>query len=141
MKDLEPFAIGSKSVQFGVDSVFITDEDNGHIGLSCNGLNSAGHDGTGRVIAAHRVQRNPHELLLLFLDRDDFSALVVAAIRADAVRQSRLIALRAILDLRRLGMMVAAPVALPGTRRTPLRYGHDLPILTCENGSKSRQID
>jgi hypothetical protein len=53
----------------------------------------------------------------------------MAAVGADAMRQGRLVALRAILDLRRLGVMMAAPVALLRLGGTPLRYGHDFSFL------------
>jgi len=65
------------------------------------------------MIAAHRVQRDPHCLLLLFLGHD-LATLVVAAIRANAVRKHRLLAAMAVLDLRRFEVEVAPAYALPG---------------------------
>src|SRR5205823_316175 len=51
--------------------------------------------------------------LLLFRGHD-FAALVVPAVRADAVRQHRLVALAAVLDLLGLEVVVTAPHALSG---------------------------
>jgi len=53
-------------------------------------------------------------LLLLLLRTDYFPALVVTAVRADAVRQDGLFTVGAILDLHRLQVQVAAPLALAG---------------------------
>jgi hypothetical protein len=75
------------------------------------------------MIAAHRVQRDLHGLLLLF-HHHDLTALVVAAVRADAVRKHRLFASGAILNLDRIEVLMAPPLPLPGMRRTPLRNGH-----------------
>jgi hypothetical protein len=75
------------------------------------------------MIAAHRVERDLHGLLLLF-HHYHLTALVVAAVRADAVGQHRLFASRAVLNLNGLEMLMAPPLPLPGMRRTPLRNGH-----------------
>src|SRR5207245_5593807 len=75
-------------------------------------------------VAAHRVQRYPHRLLLLGLRLHHLAALIVAAIGADEVRQYRLVALVAVLHLRWRDVMMAPPRPLPGVRRAPFRYGH-----------------
>jgi hypothetical protein len=49
----------------------------------------------------------------------------VAAIGADTVRQHRLIAVAAILDLERFDVMVAPPFALPGVRSASLWNCHE----------------
>jgi len=53
------------------------------------------------------------------------SSLEPTAIGAHAVRQNRLIAMVAELNLNRRCMMVAAPVPLLGSGSTPLGNGHD----------------
>ena len=64
-------------------------------GTACDGQHRPGHDRSRAVIAAHRVERDPHGLLsLLLVFHDDLAALVVTAVRADAVRQDRLVAPR-----------------------------------------------
>jgi hypothetical protein len=65
------------------------------------------------MIAAHRVQRYLHHLLLLFRGHD-FTALIVAAVRADTVRQYRLVALRTVLDLQGFDVKVASAFSLAG---------------------------
>jgi hypothetical protein len=75
------------------------------------------------MIAAHRVERDLHGLLLLFHDHH-LTALVMAAVRANAVGQHRLFASRAVLNLNRLEVQVAPPLALPGMRCAPLWNGH-----------------
>src|SRR5579884_2639465 len=77
---------------------------------------------------------NPHRLscggrplggaLLLFFHGYDFAALVIAAVGADVVRQHRLLAARAVLDLDRLEVLVAAPLALAGVGGTSLGDCH-----------------
>jgi hypothetical protein len=62
-------------------------------------------------------------LLLLFLF-DGRAALEVATRWTDTVRQHRFITLAAILDLPRLNVMMASPVALPGTGNPSLRNSH-----------------
>ena len=99
-------------------------------GIGRDRLHRAGNDGAGGVVAAHRVQGDPHRLLLLFR-RHDFATLVIAAVGADTVRQHRLIALRAVLDLHRLNVLMAPPIALAGVRGPSLWYGHDsIPVLS-----------
>jgi hypothetical protein len=63
--------------------------------------------------------------LFFLLHLHHFAVLVVAAVGADAVWQDRLLAARAILNLNRLQVVMAPPVALPGTRRAPLGDGHE----------------
>ena len=93
------------------------------LGLSLDGLHRTGDDWPGGMVAAHRVEGDPHGLLLLHVD--DLAVLVVAAGGADAVRQDGLLAARAILDLNGLEVLVAAPLALPGVGGSSLRNGHD----------------
>jgi hypothetical protein len=54
-----------------------------------------------------------------------FAALVVAAIRTDAMRQHRLVATAAVLNLQRLDVQVAPPFALPGVRCSSLWDCHE----------------
>src|SRR5262249_38808762 len=55
---------------------------------------------------------------------DDFPPLVVPAVRADPVRQDRLVAPRAVLNPQCLHVVVAPPLALNGFRRASLGNGH-----------------
>jgi hypothetical protein len=75
------------------------------------------------MVAAHRVQRDLHGLLLLFR-RYHFAALIIAAVGTDPVRQHRLVALAAVLNLNRFEVEVAPPFALPGVRDASLRNSH-----------------
>ena len=102
----------------------IAHQGHAQIRIGGNGLHSARHHRSRCVVAAHRVQRDLHGLLLLFrLHR--FAALVVAAVGTDAVRQHRLVALGAILDLQRFDVQMASPLALPGVRSSSLGNSHD----------------
>src|SRR5437588_1816899 len=65
-----------------------------------------------------------HWRLLLLLHRHHFPSLIMPAIGAHAVGQHRLVALGAVLHLHWLDVEVAPPFALPGMRRSSLRYGH-----------------
>ena len=95
-------------------------------GIGGDGLHGAGHDRPGGVVAAHRVQRDSAWLTSLLFGRHDLTALVIAAIGTDAVRQHRLFAAAAILNLHRLEVLVAAPLALAGVGGSSLRNGHDV---------------
>ena len=101
MKKLDAILAVCLIGQGGLDLSALADQDDLDIGIGGNRLHRAGDDRARRMIAAHRVQRDTHGSLLLF-HRHDFPALIVAAIRADAVWQHRLIALGAILNLERL---------------------------------------
>jgi hypothetical protein len=102
----------------------IADEQNAQIGVGGDGLHGAGHDWSRRVVAPHRVQGNEHKLLLLF-GLHDFAALIVSAIGADVMRQHRLLAAAAVLDLHRFDVQVTAAFALAGVRGSSLRNSHD----------------
>src|SRR6185437_6740071 len=73
---------------------------------------------------SHRVQGNEHDLLLLF-GRHDLSALIITAVGANVVRQYRLLAACAILNLHRLEVQVTTSFALTGVRGSSLRNSHD----------------
>jgi hypothetical protein len=80
------------------------------------------------VIAAHRVQGDPHGLLLFlgfFFLSDHDATLKKTAIRANPMRQDRLVALLAVLNLNRANGVVRPPMALLGTGRTSLGNSHD----------------
>ena len=111
----------------GSTLALVADEDDGQLGVGGDGLDGAGDDRAGGVVAAHRVQGDPHGLLLLLgvLFGDDDAALEEPAVRADPVRQDRLVALLAILDLDGLDGVVAPPMALLGVGRSSLGNGHD----------------
>jgi hypothetical protein len=63
-------------------------------------------------------------LLFLVFEGDDFTALVVAAGGADAVRQARLLATRAILNLHRIEVVVTPAFALTGPGGPSLGDSH-----------------
>jgi hypothetical protein len=88
-----------------------------------NGLESAGNDRSGSVIAAHRVQGDPHGLLLLC--DHNLATLVMPAVGAYPVRKHRFIAPAAVLNLNWLQMQMAPPLALTGVRRAPLGNSHE----------------
>jgi hypothetical protein len=68
------------------------------------------------MIAAHRIQRDSHGLLPLgFFEDYDLAILIHTTIRADPVRQDRLVAMRAVLHLNRVAMVVASAFAFAGT--------------------------
>jgi hypothetical protein len=90
-----------------------------------DGVDGPGHDWSRCVIAAHRVQRDSHGLLPLgFFEDHDLAILIHTAIRADAVRQNRLVAMRAVLHLYRIAMVVASAFAFAGTRTPSLWDSH-----------------
>jgi hypothetical protein len=79
------------------------------------------------MVAAHRVEGDPHDLLLLFglfFGHHD-AALEEPAVRAHPVGQDRLVALLTVLNLDGLSGVVRPPHALLGVRRSPFGYGHD----------------
>jgi hypothetical protein len=92
----------------------IADQDDPYVRILGDGLDRSGHDRSGGVVAPHRVQRDPHGLLLLGFQGYDFAPLIEAAVRADAVRQDGLVALRAILNLDRFLVVVASSSSLTG---------------------------
>ena len=108
-----------------LDRGLIPDKDDLNIRVFGDRLDRSGHDRSGGVVPPHRVQRDPHGSLLLGFQGHDFTALIEAAVRADAVRQDRLVALRAILNLDRFLVMVAPPRPLFGVRRAALGNSHD----------------
>ena len=56
------WALASKRFDLGL----IADQDNAQVRIGLNGLHGAADDRPGSVVAAHRVQRDLHGLLLLF---------------------------------------------------------------------------
>src|SRR6476620_2040143 len=58
------------------------------------------------------------------LELDRLAALVPAAVRADVMRQLRLVAVVALHELRHAQRQVRAPLALPGVRDASLRNTH-----------------
>src|SRR6476646_3174668 len=58
------------------------------------------------------------------LELDRLAALVPAAVRADVMRQLRLVAVIALHELRHAQRQVRAPLALPGVRDASLRNTH-----------------
>jgi len=62
--------------------------------------------------------------LLLLFRSDHFAALVVAAVGADAVRQDRLVAVGAVLDLQGFDVLMAPPFAVAGVRSPSLGNSH-----------------
>ena len=124
VEEIDAFVRAARFHQRGFHLSLIADEDNAELRVGIHGKHRAGDDRLGRMIAAHRVERDLHGLLLLF-HHHDLTALVVAAVRADAVRQHRLFAPRAILNLHGFEMLMATALALPGMRRASLRNGHD----------------
>src|ERR1051326_4652300 len=81
------------------------------------------------MVAAHRIQRDAHGLLLLFFGSYDDAALVLTAIGADVMRQDRLLAVRAILHLQRFDMLMTSPHSLPRMRSPSLRDCHSSAFL------------
>jgi len=88
------------------------------------------------VIATHRVQRDLHDSFLLF--RYHLTALIMAAVGADAVRQHRLVALAAILHLDGFNVLMTPPFSLAGVRRSPFWNCHDLMPSPTSYQSKAR---
>ena len=85
-------------------------------------------------IQAHAMRWAWHPaqmLLFLGFHRHNFTLLVEPAIGADPVRQNRLIALAAVLNLDRLEVEVATPLALSGVRRPPLGNSHESLPFSC----------
>jgi hypothetical protein len=116
-------AAGGLESRFDVTA--IADEDDRERGVFGNSVHGPSDDWTRSVIAAHRVEGDSHGLLpLTFFDRHDFAFLIDAAIRADAVGQHRLIALRAVLDLNGIAVVMTPPLISSGTGNASLRYGH-----------------
>lgn len=76
----------------------------------------------GSIVSAHRVKRDPHELLVL--DFDESATMVVAAVRTDDVRRTCGTALLAVLQLHRLDSLVASPLPRTHLGVTPLGDGH-----------------
>jgi hypothetical protein len=77
--------------------------------------------------------------LLLRFRRDYFAALVVSARGANPVRQDRLAALAAVLDLDRLDVEVAPPFSLTGVGGASLRDCHVFCLTTIDAfGAKAR---
>src|SRR5262249_51369875 len=78
--------------------------------------------------------------LLLFLGLH-LATLVESAVGADAVGQHRLFAARAVLDLHRFDVVVAAPCALPGTGDSSLGNRHDcLPCRFCQDRGQEDMV-
>jgi hypothetical protein len=123
VEEIDAFVRSARFLKCGLDLCLIADEDDAEVRVGLHRQNRASDDRFGRMIASHRVQRDLHGLLLLF-QHHHLTALVVAAIRAHAVRQHRLFASGAILNLNRLEVLMAPPLPLPGMRRAPLRNGH-----------------
>src|SRR5262249_27508963 len=123
VEQLQAVAAGGAG-QERLDLGLVADEHHAQLGVGCDGLHRTGDDRPRGVVAPPRVPRDPHGLLLLF-HRHLLAALVEAAVGADAVRQLRLVALRAVLDLQRLEVLVAAALPLSRVRRSSLRNGHD----------------
>ena len=125
------FSLGNafEVVRLSVELGLIADENDRQVGFGGEGQPRAA-DVRGRaVIAAHRVEGDPHGSLPLLLfrrfHRQRVAPLVVAAVRTDAVRHHRLAAPHAELNLHRDDVVVAAPRALLGTGGAPFGYGHD----------------
>src|SRR6476659_3402779 len=78
-------------------------------------------DGIGRASAATTSGRGVGRGLL---ELDRLAALVPAAVRADVMRQLRLVAVVALHELRHAQRQVRAPLALPGVRDASLRNTH-----------------
>jgi len=116
-------ALAGRPRQAILDLSLIADQDHPQFGIGGNGLHGAGNDGAGGKIAAHRIERDQHGLLLL-LHLHHCPALVKSAVRTNLVRQYRLTASAAILDLDRLYVQMTAPLALPGVGRSSLGYSH-----------------
>src|SRR5689334_16799286 len=72
--------------------------------------------------AAHRLRRHGQP------------ALVVAAVRADAVRQLHLVAVRTLLEVGQVDREVRAALALAGVRNASLGYTHGVSWAPCRSG-------
>jgi hypothetical protein len=116
--------------QFLPDEVLPADQhDLDRIGF--DRANGAFYFGFGGVVAAHRVNSDGHHgrgLALLFADLDDFAALVLAAVRADPVRELGLVAVGAFGPGGRLDRVVGAALgaALGGMSSFRIRHGNSL---------------
>src|SRR6478609_9833006 len=60
------------------------------------------------------------------LELDGETAVVVAAVRADVMRQLHLVAVRTLLERRQLDGLMRAPLALAGMRDASLGYTHEV---------------
>jgi hypothetical protein len=116
-------AIARRPVEQRLDLGLVANEDYAQARIGGGSLHGAGNDRTGGVVAAHGVQCDLHRLLLS-LGWHDLTALIKAAVGADAVRQHRLFTPRTVLDLSRFEVVVAAPHALARVGGTSLRNGH-----------------
>jgi hypothetical protein len=91
-----------------------------------------------RMVPAHRIERDPatrhvRRRLQRFLDGDDFAALVVAALRADAVRLLRFLALRAGGERRQLEKVVRAARVGSRLRMAAFWIRHGVKLLFFES--------
>jgi hypothetical protein len=127
VKDFEPLGSAAGLSQARLNLGTVTDKNDAQFGVRCHSLDRARHDWSGRKIPAHRVQRNLHGSFLLF-HLHHFAALIVAAIRTDAMRQHRLVATAAVLNLKGLHVQVAPPFALPGVRGSSLGDCHEISL-------------
>ena len=83
------------------DHVLLADQDDFNAQIP-GGSNRPFDFGCGGVVAAHCIYGNGQHVRqgLLLLDFDDFAALVLAAVRADAVGELGLVAVRALREAR-----------------------------------------
>jgi hypothetical protein len=124
MKELDPGPVagflGHERLYLGL----IANKNNLQISIRRDSLHRPRHNGSGRMIAAHGIERDPHGLLLLFQSHD-LAPLVVTAIGANLMRQHGLLTIAAILNLNGLYVQMTPPLPLPGMRRPSLRNRHD----------------
>src|SRR6476469_11000289 len=81
--------------------------------------------GSARCVVTARAGR---------LRRDREPTLVVAAVRADAVRQLHLVAVRTLLEVGQVDREVRAALALAGVRDASLWYTHGVSWAPCRSG-------
>src|SRR5438067_12020681 len=113
MEDLEPAGWECPRLKARLDLGAVADQEDVEPWVCGHRLHRTGNDRSRCVITPHRVQCDTHGSFLLF-HRYDFSVLIVAAVRTDPMRQHRLIASAAVLNLERFNVVVAPPFALAG---------------------------
>jgi len=124
VKNVDPTAHARVAGQMGLDQGLVSDQRDrswGSARAACTAPATMGPGAWSPPIASSAICMG----LLLLFRRHDFAALVIAAIRADAVRQHRFVALGTILDLHRFEVQMASPLALARVRRASLGNSHE----------------
>ena len=122
--------------QLGVDNPRRTNQNDAQVEVPGRGERAV-HDRLRPMVAAHRVNSNPDHrvdaaagLLLLFVNGSRLTAAVVPAVRADAVRRLRFVAVRADAETGRLQRVMGPPLGGTGLRVSSFRIRHRQVLLS-----------